>query len=158
MSTEPIPRTAARVLPVSPSGDVLLVQFADPARPDAPHWVSVGGAIEAGESPEAAARRELWEETGIRAGAGALVGPIHLTEHLFSWDGRDYLSDTTYYALAVDRDVELSFDGLEEAEVGHLLQAGWWTPDALRSDGTAASEDLPDIMNIAIDAVRRGVQ
>lgn len=32
------------------------------------HWGSVGGAVEAGEAPEQAARRELAEETGYHAG------------------------------------------------------------------------------------------
>lgn len=36
------------------------------------HWATVGGAVEPGETDEAAARRELAEETGYHAGAGAL--------------------------------------------------------------------------------------
>ena len=39
-----------------------------------------------------------------------------------------------------------------------LLQAQWWTPEALRADGTAASPDLPDIMVSAVDAVAGGAR
>ena len=67
MSSSPhrIHRTAARVLPVSPLGEVLLMHGRDPAYPDDWHWVSIGGAIEPGESLEEGALRELREETGI---------------------------------------------------------------------------------------------
>jgi hypothetical protein len=41
---------------------------------------------------------------------------------------------------------------------GVLLQAQWWTPEALRADCTAASPDLPDIMVSAIDAVAGGAR
>lgn len=49
------------------AGEVLLLR-----RRDAPgFWQSVTGSLEAGESPRAAAVRELWEETGL--GANGLV-------------------------------------------------------------------------------------
>jgi hypothetical protein len=56
----------------------------------------------------------------------------------------------------LDEPVDVHFGGLEPGEVGNILQALWWTPEALRKDGTAASPDLPDIMRSAIDAVREG--
>jgi dATP pyrophosphohydrolase len=43
------------------SGDVLMLQRREP--PD--FWQSVTGSLETGESPQQAARRELFEETGI---------------------------------------------------------------------------------------------
>ncbi len=47
--------------------DVLLVRRANP--PDAGYWGFPGGKIEAGESINAAAERELFEETTVRAQA-----------------------------------------------------------------------------------------
>lgn len=41
--------------------EILLVQ-----RKDVPVWVLPGGGIDDGESPEEAAVREFWEETGVR--------------------------------------------------------------------------------------------
>jgi 8-oxo-dGTP pyrophosphatase MutT (NUDIX family) len=150
----PIHRVAARVLPVSPAGEVLLLQGQDPARPGDLHWVSIGGAVDEGESLAAAAVREMVEETGIRVPAADLVGPLHRASHPFSWDGRDYLSDNHFFAIALDDDVAVDLSGLEPAEVGNIFGAAWWTPGALAADGGAASEDLPEIMAAAIAAVR----
>ena len=95
-------RTAARVLPVSPLGEVLLLQGRDPAYPDDWHWVSIGGAVEEGESVEEGALRELREETGIVVSPLALSPPVHVGTHDFSWDGVHYRSHSTFFALALD--------------------------------------------------------
>ncbi|MEZ0579913.1 NUDIX hydrolase [Nocardioides sp. MH1] len=154
----PIHRVAVRLLPVSPDGRVLLLQGQDPARPGDLHWVSVGGAVDPGEDHEQAAVRELHEETGIVGDVADLVGPIGTGVHPFSWAGTDYVSHSTFYAIPVAADVEVHFGGLEPAEVGNILQAAWWTPDDLRADGTAASDDMPDMMETAIDAVLGGAR
>lgn len=149
----PIHRVAARVLPVNADGEVLLLQGQDPAHPGDLHWVSVGGAVDPGESLAEAAVREMREETGVEIPAAALVGPVHRASHPFSWAGVAYLSDNHFFAVRLDEPGEIHFDGLEEAEVGNILQAAWWTPEALRADGGAASADLPEIMVLAAAAV-----
>ena len=148
----PIQRVAARVLPTSPTGEVLLLQGQDPAAPGVLHWVSIGGAVDPGETLAAAALRELAEETGIVAREADLVGPVARATHPFSWDGRSYISDNHFFAMRLDPATEIHFHGLESAEVGNILQAGWWTPAALSDDGSAASPDLPEIMAAAIAA------
>ena len=155
-TSDPIHRVAARVLPVNARGEVLLLQGQDPARPGDLHWVSIGGAVEPGESLAAAAVREMVEETGLVVPEDALVGPVHRATHPFSWDGLDYVSDNHFFALRLDGTVEVHFGGLDDGEVGNILQAGWWAPDALAADGSAAAPDMPEIMAAAVRAVGDG--
>ncbi len=150
---EPIHRVAARLLPVSPGGRVLLLEAQDPARPGDLHWISVGGAVDPGESHEEAAVRELREETGIVVDLESVIGPVGTGVHPFSWDGRDYVSHSSFYAIALGEDAQVSFAGLETAEVGNIFRAQWWTPEDLAADGSAASSDMPDMMRAAAAAV-----
>ncbi|WP_286967842.1 GrpB family protein [Arsenicicoccus sp. UBA6765] len=57
-------RHTARVLPVDPSGRVLLLHGVDPDDRQHPLWFSLGGEIDPGEDPVTAALRELREEVG----------------------------------------------------------------------------------------------
>ena len=65
-------RPAARILLVDRAGRVLLFRFA-PEDDRAPFWCTPGGALDPGETYEDAARRELFEETGIAADPGPEV-------------------------------------------------------------------------------------
>ena len=150
---EPILRITARVLPVSPDGAVLLLQDQDPARPGILRWGSIGGATDPGETLVEAAIRETFEETGLVVEAADLTEPFLRSSHDFTWDGGDYRSDSTFFALPLDRDVEVSFDHLEPAEVGHVFKAAWWTPADLAADGTAVSDQMPAIMEAAVRTV-----
>ena len=59
-------RLTARVLLLDPEGRILLMRGRLPGDPEAPRvWFTVGGGIEPGESAEAAAAREIVEETGF---------------------------------------------------------------------------------------------
>jgi len=62
----------AACLVVFHGGGVLLVRRS--IEPHFGEWCLPGGFIEWGESPDDAARRELLEETGVRAGAISLIG------------------------------------------------------------------------------------
>ena len=64
------------VFPVR-GGKVLLQRRADNGL-----WTMHGGAIEIGEVPEDAAKREFFEETGLRANALELIGVVHQS----GWD------------------------------------------------------------------------
>jgi len=146
-------RTTSRVVPVDPSGRVLLLQDEDPAVPGILRWGSIGGAVDAGETLTDAAVRELHEETSISISADRLTAPFLESTGDFSFDGVAYRSHNTWFALALDADTPVSFEHLVEDEVGSVHAAGWWTPDALDDDGTAVEPDLPGILREAVRAV-----
>ena len=148
-------RTCARVLPVNPAGEVLLLHGWDPAAPEAPYWFSIGGAIDPGESLVDAAVREMREETGIVIQPTELSDPIAREDAEFDWGVWRLVQDQTYYALALAQDpASISFEGLEPIERTSIDAAGWWTPEALEADGSAANERLPEIMRTAVRTVR----
>lgn len=113
------------------------------------YWSSIGGAVDPGESLTEAEVRELREETGIVVGRDRLTAPVHRGVQVYSWDGVDYVADSTYLVVRLEEHVEVSFDGLEPEEVGNVLAAGWWTPAAF-AGVEFRPPDLPEIMNTAL--------
>lgn len=77
-------------------------------------WGTPGGAVEPGESPEEAVRRELAEETGLDLYPDALIavtgGPGHVV-HYPNGDQTAYI--TAVFALAFDDTQVIRPDGVE---------------------------------------------
>ncbi len=105
------PRVAAGVIPVQ-DGRVALVRRA--MKPCRGTWVFPGGYVDMGESVEDAARREVWEETGLRVELERLLG-------VYSRDGEDVV-----LVVYVGRVVAGALTAGDEQ-----TDAGWFAPDAL---------------------------
>lgn len=69
-------RYAARVIIISEDGHTFLMRGHDRHDPTYSWWFTVGGGIDAGETPAAAAVREMWEETGVQISETDLIGPV----------------------------------------------------------------------------------
>jgi 8-oxo-dGTP diphosphatase len=67
-------RAAAYVVCRDEAQRLLLTRFVSPGHPDSGMWTMPGGGIDWGESAEAAAHRELAEETGLTATLGPVAG------------------------------------------------------------------------------------
>jgi 8-oxo-dGTP pyrophosphatase MutT (NUDIX family) len=122
-------RKAARVLLLDHEDRVLLFLGGDPARPqDGTWWITPGGGLNPGETPEAGARRELQEETGLRA--AALEGPVWNRVVEFGFAGESYRQSELFFMLRVDsHDVDTSgFDALERLA---LIDHRWWSLEEL---------------------------
>lgn len=120
-------RRAGRVLLLDRHDAVLLFEGFDPGDAAAGHWwLTPGGGAEDGESVEAAAVREVFEETGLRVDPDG-IGPVVATRVAeFEFDGRHYRQSEAFYAVRTER-FEPANDGWEEVEHRSLLRSHWWT-------------------------------
>lgn len=121
-----VDREAARVLLLDGDSRVLLFHGCDPARPqDGTWWFTPGGGAEDGETPEQTARRELWEETGLRV--GALEGPVAERTTEFDFDGVAYRQHEHYFVARLDEvDVSTRPAAHTELETRAVLGWRWW--------------------------------
>lgn len=130
----PIPRPTARVLVVDRRERVLLFgcQGEGPYR-DQMGWTAPGGAVDAGETLQEAAARELGKETGLAVSPDQL-GPVvaHTWGHWRDGRGRTYLGTDNYFFLRV---TELTVDtsGQSGYERATLLGHRWWSLPELRA-------------------------
>jgi 8-oxo-dGTP pyrophosphatase MutT (NUDIX family) len=145
-------RTTARVLPVRPDGKVLLLHGWDPLKPDMPYWFTIGGGVEAGESPAQAGSRELREEVGILLPPEALGRPVATNTIEFDWGGCAIIQRQTFFAIGVDA-VEVSFANQEELELQTISAHGWWYADDLEATGQAAHATIPGLLRRAVAAI-----
>src|SRR6185312_5557270 len=129
-SQEPTPRQAGRVLVIDPAGRVLLLQGFDPARPGTLHWVTIGGGTDHGEGTAQAALRELWEESGIKASAGELIGPVWHRTTEFSFAGMRFWQEEDYYVLRVG-EVQVTLANLDPLERDTITGYRWLSREEL---------------------------
>ncbi len=101
-------------------GRILLVKRAHP--PHAGLWAIPGGKVRPGESLQAAAEREILEETGVRIRAG---GPVHA----FDLVERDDQGRVTCHYVVVDLAAE--YLGGEPRAGSDAAGAGWFSEEEL---------------------------
>lgn len=128
-ANDPVLRPAARVLLIDAAERVLLFRHRNPTT-GASVWATPGGAIEPGESPEAAARRELAEETGLKV--ISLRGPVWHREHVVEWEDRHYRQQEVFFAARVERFelAEMRSDAHRKEGIGGHR---WWNLEELET-------------------------
>ncbi|UYY77053.1 NUDIX hydrolase [Sphingomonas sp. R1] len=116
--TSRIARPAARILLLDKDSRVLLFRFDPSDRP--PFWCTPGGAVDPGEGYADAARRELWEETGIRADTGPEVAQ-RIVEFV-TIEGVPVWADERYFLVRTDAE---AIDTAGHTALEQRVMRGW---------------------------------
>ena len=117
----PTPAVAAAVIR---NERILMVRRAHP--PNAGRLALPGGKVEPGETLQAAAERELREETGLLANAGEVLAAIDVLDH----DPMGHLR--SHHVVVVLR---MAWQGGEEAAASDARELVWLDRDALERAG-----------------------
>ena len=101
-------------------------------------YILPGGAIQTGESSEAAARREWYEETGLWAD----VARCAVVERFFHWEGHDYHEFGFFFRVALTG--ELPPTVLDNPHVAFR-----WLPLAELDQHTIYPRCLPQLLQVS---------
>jgi 8-oxo-dGTP pyrophosphatase MutT (NUDIX family) len=130
---ERVERSSGRVLVVDRHRRVLLLRGSDPADPAAGDWwFTPGGGLDPGEDAEAAARRELVEETGLVL--AELGRPVWVRTAEFAFMGQTYRQAETFFFVEIDEH-DVTFGGFTDVERQAVHEYRWWGLDELAASG-----------------------
>ena len=118
-------RPVARVLLFDRDDRVLLFLTTAPDSSGVARWLTPGGGVDAGETFEQAARRELHEETGLVV--DDLGTAVWAHDYAVEWDSADHdTGHAEFYTATVDA-FEPSDEKWTDDERVDVLAHKWWT-------------------------------
>lgn len=142
---EPAPkhRPTSRLVVLDGEDRLLMLLVEDPKLWHPRFWITPGGGVEAGESFEQAAERELWEETGIVAPLGPCVWSRRL---VIPFDGKVIDMDERYFVVRV-HSTEIGAGNPTAWEQEVLTAHRWWSLDELvQTDEVVAPRCLATVL------------
>ncbi|MHB8377686.1 MAG: NUDIX hydrolase [Dehalococcoidia bacterium] len=119
----PIIRRAARALLIDARERILLFRAEGDFADGSAIWLTPGGGLKPGESYARAARRELWEETGLAATVGACVWT---RRHVYPNHGHREEARERFFVVRC-APFEVSRTHWEPAETADLTMHRWWS-------------------------------
>lgn len=124
LSEGPYARHTARVLLMNKEDRLLLFKYQDGRRSHT--WLTPGGGIDDGETVDAAAARELWEETRLVVAPEELGGLVAATGGYadFGWKKGTFRED--YFFHRVDT-LDIDTSGFTDYERKTISEHRWWS-------------------------------
>lgn len=147
MAPTPGLRRTSRVILMDGGGAALLFFTAAPDSTRFARWITPGGGVDAGESHEQAAIRELFEETGLVVDT---VGePVWSLDFDVAWDEADHdRGHAEYFVVRCERFDPVSTNWTESEHID-MTRHGWFTADELlRSGEPFEPYDLPRLLRV----------
>ncbi len=117
-------RSAARVLLQDEAGALLLFRDTDPGVPGSSWWTTPGGGIDPGETAEAAAVRELAEETGLVMTVDQIGSPIARRTVTHGYSDQITIQAEVFFRMTVPR-FSVSMTGHTEEEQRTIVDHRW---------------------------------
>ena len=148
-------RPSSRLLVIDQNNRVLLFRCVFNRGPLAGrnYWATPGGALEAGESFADAARRELFEETGILSGAiGQEVAEREFVLQLH--DGEYVMAEERFFLVRI-ADQSVSRDHWTPIEIEVMTEHRWWSVEELTSTSEAVFPETLATILASIDQADR---
>lgn len=146
-------RATSRVLLIDPSGAVLMFLQYGKDRAVSPRWITPGGGVDAGESHDQAAIREVFEETGLvlETVPGAFLDEDFDPDQRWHPYQRGHWA---WYDIRTDRFNPVR-DGWTDEERADVVEWRWMTADELAAEvHDVEPETLPETVRERLGETR----
>jgi 8-oxo-dGTP pyrophosphatase MutT (NUDIX family) len=141
-----VARVAGRALLVDGDSRVLMINEAIDA--GQAYWLTPGGGIEPGETPQQAAMRETYEETGLVIWIPADAVEVHRERRTWSYRGTNYDQINYFFAVRVPEPLDMAPAALTDMERKSLIGFRWWPAAELRaSDELFYPPEIADLVD-----------
>ena len=143
MAEEALVRKTSRVLLIDATGRTLLFRSLSETTGES-FWYPPGGGVEGGEDYEEAARREIFEETGIAELVNLTTFGSRRSSFIFN-KVPTIFEEIWFYATVPTQDIDVT--GFTEFEKSNVIESKWWTlEEMLKGVGRLVPTNLPDLL------------